>query len=242
MPKKILVMYSNEAASSGHLERLGALASDWEVVAARNAKMAVEHAPDVQIILGHRYLRQVLRHSSKIKWVQSTAAGIEHLIDDRLLKFAPMLSRCPIFSETIALHALTLAMAVTRRIPAAVLAQAERRWLSQSEILPIDQPHTAMVIGMGGIGQELGKRLKAQTIHVIGVTKNTTPPTDCFDELIFASAWKNRLPEVDWCFLAIPESPDNHRFFDQVAIESLHARAVLVNVGRASTLDQQALL
>jgi phosphoglycerate dehydrogenase-like enzyme len=151
-----------------------------------------------------------------------------------------MLTRCPIFADSVALHAFTLALATCRRIPEAVREQMSGRWSQPLDMLP--PPRTAMVIGLGCIGRELCALLRRHGLHVLGVAKGLDGHGEICDELLTRETWRDRLKAVDLCFLAIPNTAANRHFFDAGAISALPAHAVLVNVGRGSTLDVTALL
>jgi phosphoglycerate dehydrogenase-like enzyme len=104
-------MYSNHPPSQAHIERLEGL-GDVHVTVADSECVAAHHAADADVILGHRYLRQTLPHTRRLKWVQSTAAGPQHLLSYDLRRINPVLTRCTIFSNMVAWHAYILALAV----------------------------------------------------------------------------------------------------------------------------------
>jgi len=238
MPK-IIVMYSNEPPSERHIKNLGALAKGMDIFVANSEKEAIEKCPAVEIALGHRYCYQILPHAKKLKWLQSTAAGPHHLLTHDFIKAKPILTRCPIFSDVIAFHAFTLALSLIRCIPEAVHCQIEKIWAKPFNMMA--QPKKAMIIGMGCIGKELGKLLKQNKIKVFGVDKGDEKGDQSCDHFLDWEKWRDYLKDVDLCFLAIPDTQDNHHFFDSAAIGALPKHAVLVNVGRGSTLDVDAL-
>lgn len=107
---QLLLMYSNGQPSQAHVERLKMLQKDVSVVVADTEEIAIRHAADTDIILGHRYLRQTLPHTQRLKWLQSTAAGPHHLLSSELRRVNPILTRCTAFSDIVAWHAFTLAL------------------------------------------------------------------------------------------------------------------------------------
>lgn len=236
----ILVMYSNFLPSGAHLERLARLADGFQIFVATSEHEAVAYATKAEIILGHRYLRQALPHAKNLRWVQSTAAGVDHLASPELLSIAPILTRCPIFSDVIAQHAYALAWSVIRRIPEAVAAQARGEWARPFDMLP--PPKVAMVLGMGQIGLALARLLKANGIRVIGAGRVCKPEmNEVCDEVLTGAAWREHLHRADLCFLALPLTQGTKGLFDDAAIRALPSHAVLVNIGRGATLDTKAL-
>jgi len=136
----ILIFYSTFAPTAQHLATLRSLAGNEPVHVAENEADAIAHAPNARIVLGHRYLRQILPHVTRLEWVQSTAAGVDILQAPALLKQNVIVSRCPANSEAIAQHALALAWALQRRLPEYVQAQTASHWLTPTRMAPLPAP------------------------------------------------------------------------------------------------------
>ena len=239
---KLLLMYSNGRPSQPHIERLKKLQKDLSVVIADSDDMAIEHAADTDVILGHRYLRQTLPHVRRLKWVQSTAAGPHHLLSSDLRKVNPILTRCTAFSDVIAWHAFTLALTIVRRIPEAVKAQQQGIWHSPFNMISF--PKTAMVFGVGCIGRELAMILRRNGLTVLGVTRKNSPDADAVcDELFYDNnSWLEHLHRADLCFITLPFTKNTNRLFDAAILRALPQHAVLVNVGRGGVIDTDALV
>lgn len=239
---KLLLMYSNGRPSQAHIERLNMLREDISVVVADSEEIAIEHAADTNIILGHRYLRQTLPHVRRLKWLQSTAAGPHHLLSSDLRRVNPIITRCTAFSDVIAWHAFTLALAIVRRIPEAVKAQQQGVWHSPFDMLSF--PKTAMVLGVGSVGRELAKILHRNGLTVLGVTQKYSPEAEavCDKLLCDNNSWREHLHRVDLCFITLPLTKNTSGLFDETILRTLPQHAVLVNVGRGGIVDTNALV
>jgi phosphoglycerate dehydrogenase-like enzyme len=238
---KLLVMYSNQPPSPEHIRRLGALRGGLKVVVADSEVAAISHAADAEAILGHRYLRQTLPHTRQLKWVQSTAAGVQHLVSPDLVRISPTLSRCPIFSKVVAFHTFALALAVLRRIPDALAAQWRGEWAHPIDMPPL--PQTAMVLGMGCVGRALAAILRQQGIAVLGVARRRSPEAEAAcDELLDSANWRQNLHRADLCFIALPLTKSTENLFDESALRALSSHAVLVNTARGGIVDIGALV
>ena len=84
--KKLLLMYSTHEPSAIHIETLEKLLGEGTVLLAKSENDAKKKASDVEIIFGHRYLQQVLPYAENLRWVQSTAGGIDRLPLEALAK------------------------------------------------------------------------------------------------------------------------------------------------------------
>ncbi len=236
----LLVMYSNDPPTPQHLARLQALVPGARIVAADSEAAAVGAAAGVEAMLGHRYLRQVLPRADRLRWVQSTASGVAHLPTDVLAARRIVLTRCPIFADTVATHAITLALCMLRGIPDALRTQARGTWGPRPAVPPL--PRTAMVVGLGSVGQAIVTRLRPLVPRIIGVARRPSPVDAMCNDVRRPETWRQALPEVDVCLLAVGDGAENRHLVDERVLRLLPAHAVLVNVGRGSVLDQAALL
>lgn len=234
---KLLLMYSNHAPTAAHIERLSRLSPDVRVVVADSEERAVREAPDADIILGHRYLRQTLPHATRLKWIQSTAGGPHHLVSSRLLHIAPLITRCPIFSDVVAFHMFATALALLRRIPDAARGQEPAITENMQ-----DMPRRAMILGVGSIGKELAKILKRNGIYTIGAVKAIADELyEYCDEQAGVETWKNMLYSADALFVAVPPTAENNSIISDDVIGGLPRHAAIVSVSRTSVIDIEAL-
>lgn len=239
-PGKMLLMYSNDLPTSDHVNRLQACAGR-HVLVLESEEQAIAEAADAEVILGHRYLRQAIPGAKSLRWVQSTAAGVQHLISEELRKANPLLTRCPIFSEVVAWHAFTLALSLIRAVPQAVEAQKLRTWEPPTDMLPI--PRSAMVLGLGDIGCALGQRLRRNGIEVIGVARRFSEERQrSCDRLLLDGTWRQDLSGLDLLFLTLPLTPHTRGLVNKEVLAALPRHAVVVNIGRPQVLEMDALV
>lgn len=179
--------------------------------------------------------------AERLRWVQSSAGGVDGLPCDELRRRGIALTRCTLFSPVIAHHAVAMAWAITRALPEAWTQQHRGDWDQALPFLPM--PARALVLGLGPIGRAIAVSLRAQGIHVTGVkrTLGSTKEIDC-TRLLDSENWRSILPRIDWCFLALPLTEKTRLLFDQAALRALPSHAVLVNVGRGETIDNAALI
>jgi len=238
----ILVMYSNFLPSDRHKAALADLGRGRMVHVAQDEADAVAHAPHAEIILGHRYLRQVLPRAQRLRWVQSTAGGIDILQAPELLQQQISVSRNPIHSAVIAQHALAMAWALLRRIPEATLFQAKGKWAAPSLLLPLPLPRTAHVMGLGEIGKEICRLLRALGIKVRGTARSgSLEQRAVCDEFIPFDDWRCALGDSDLCFIALPLTSTTRGIMGAAEIEQLPPHAVIVNIARGQIMDMHAL-
>jgi phosphoglycerate dehydrogenase-like enzyme len=237
----ITLMYSNYAPSTAHVGRLEDLAGPGNVAVVNSEQTALAHAAATRIVLGHRYLRQLLPHAPDLRWVQSTAAGYDQLPWRELARRGIVLSRNPLNAAAIAHHAVALAWALLRRLPQAVDAQAHGRWAAPFAMLPL--PRRALVLGLGAIGSQVAALLRGLGLHVRGTARTgADAQRRACDEFLAAADWHDALRDTDILVLALPGDADTNGCIGARELALLPAHAILVNVARAALVDRDALL
>lgn len=241
MTKTILLMYSTHQASEEHIARLKEIAKDYEIKIANSEEEAIEIAKEAEIIFGHRYLRQCMPNANNLKWIQTTAGGVDRLPLEEIKSKGVNLTRVTFPSKTIAIHAVTLALALTRKIPEFISSMQQKQWNREIQLPRI--PKTAMILGMGNIGKEIGKIMKGLGIKVIGVNKNADDEIKEICEEIFTDdTWKDSLNKTDLCFLALPLNEETRKTFDESTIKALPKHAIMINTARGELIDTEVLI
>lgn len=236
--RKVVLMYGMFEPSARHVDWLDE--RGLEVAIATDEPSAIAASADAEIIFGHRYLRQSLPRASHLRWVQTTAGGVDRLPCAELRQKSVTLTRVTFTAPAIARHAVALAWAVNRRIDFAANRQAAGEWTPAEDWPPY--PKTGVIFGTGPIGCEIARRLKLEGLTVRGVKRSVSgAQLPNFDSLHPLSAATDVVREADWCFLALPEVPETRGLFDVPLIAALPRRAVLVNVGRGSAIVTSAL-
>lgn len=234
-------MYSNYAPTTGHVGRLEELVGSGSVAVANSEQAALAHAPATRIVLGHRYLRQLLPHAPGLRWVQSTAGGFDQLPWRDLARRGIALTRNPLNSPAIAQHVIAMAWALLRRLPQAVAAQADGRWAPPFAMLPL--PRSALVLGLGGIGTEVARLLRGLGLHVRGAARRGGAARGhACDEFLGAEGWRDALPDTDILVLAVPVDGTTRGCIGARELALLPAHSIIVNIGRDALVDRDALV
>src|SRR5438270_3987236 len=107
--------------------------------------------------------REVFPTASRLRWVQSPAAGVGSLMFPELLASPVVVTSARgIRARSIAEHVIGVTIALARRLPQALRAQAAHRW-AQDELEGPDSGVTSLegrvmgIIGFGSIGAEVAR-------------------------------------------------------------------------------------
>jgi phosphoglycerate dehydrogenase-like enzyme len=176
----------------------------------------------------------------RLRWLQLMSAGA-----DRWRQIPPevvITTANPVFAEPASEHALALLLALGRDLPTHFRLGLEHRWGRSGATRDLARS-TVVVVGIGYIGQAIATRLKAFGARVIGVRRNLAkgfPPG--VDEVIGIESLEAALARADALVLALPLTSESERLVTRRHLEALKPGALVVNVGRGKTLDQDALV
>ncbi len=103
---------------------------------------------------------------------------------------------------------------------------------------------TAGVIGIGGIGRALVKRLKAFDVRVIGIKRSGQQ--ECLRELDMEWVGGPKdLPELltrsDYIFLCLPLTPETRHIINRTSLSQSKRGSFLINLARGGLVDREAL-
>lgn len=138
----------------------------------------------------------------------------------------------------VADHAFALLLAVMRDIPRFDASARRGDWRGAIGSRPIPTGKRLGLIGMGGIGERVALRAAAFDMEIAYHTrrKRTDLPWTHFDSALALAE------EVDCLVVAAPGGPKTRHMVDAAVLAALGPRGFLVNVGRGSIVDTQALV
>jgi phosphoglycerate dehydrogenase-like enzyme len=184
---------------------------------------------------------------SGLRWVHLTSAGYTRYDRDDfrqalISRGAAMTNSSSVFDEPCAQHMLAFMLAMVRRLPDAVRTQELRTW--EYERLRygtgILDGQTVLILGFGAIGRRLAELLAPFRLEVIAVRRRPrgdepikVHPIEDLDRL---------LPLADHIANVLPASASTERLLTAERFALCKFGARFYNVGRGTTLDQDALI
>lgn len=175
----------------------------------------------------------------RVRWVQSTGAGVDPWFADPPLPLDVVLTRTPeSFGPMIAEWALSRALAFVTRIPELASAQREHRW-APSEIGTLRGTH-AVVVGTGDVGTHVGRLFGAMGCRVSGVSRTGEGDRQVFSAMYGTHDLATVAATADWLICTLPLTPATTRVIDATVL-SVCRGAVLLNAGRGAVVDEALL-
>lgn len=104
------------------------------------------------------------------------------------------------------------------------------------------QGQSALVMGYGAIGSEIGRLCQAIGMTVVGTKRHIETPVEVDGAMIHSTAdLKDLLPACDVLFNALPLTAETEGLIGKEELALLKSTAIMVNIGRAKTFDEKAL-
>ena len=98
----------------------------------------------------------------------------------------------------------------------------------------------AVIVGLGDIGENLAKRLRAHDVDVYFVDPNVSQAAA--GKLARKATWPNILSDVDFVIFTAPLNSSTHHMFNTQLLGYLKKGIKLVNVGRGPLVEESALI
>ena len=179
------------------------------------------------------------RVAPKLRLIHVIGAGVEHLCPmDWVPPGVTVVNNRGAHADKAGEFGLMAVLMLHNRLPALIGNQQREHWESLYST-PI-AGKTLLVIGVGSIGAAVARRCRSLGMHVIGVTRHGRP-LDAVDEMHTVARLDDLLPRADFVFLAAPLTPETRNLLDARRQALMKRGAGVVNVGRAATVDYEAL-
>ena len=150
-----------------------------------------------QVILGNAPA-QMLSGSSELLWLQANSAGVEPYLQPGVLGKTTLLTNATgAYGLAIAEHLLGMLLELFKKLELYRDAQKQGARQSLGQVRAV-YGATVLVLGMGDIGGEFGKRCKALGAKVIGVRRSPGPARSTPTKSTCWRTWTACCPRRTW--------------------------------------------
>lgn len=233
MKKAVCILWMNEADVYEHALACAGLADRFELHQVRaDQEPPADLASRAEVLLGWRPAPGTFASMPRLRWVQSTTAGMDQwlaapgLRDDIVLTCARGSHRVQM-PENI----LAALFFLTKPLLQCALDQREHRWTRR-----VSEPlagKTLGILGLGAIGQEIARKAAALEIAVIG-TKHTPAPVPHVRKVYGPDATDEVLGASDFVLLLLPSTSKTENFIDARRLRAMRRSAFLLNFARGA--------
>jgi phosphoglycerate dehydrogenase-like enzyme len=185
-----------------------------------------------------------------LQWIHVSSSGITRYDTPEFRALAAqrrivVSNSASVYSEACAVHALSFMLAQARKLPMALQTRAvggSPAWHTVRSASRTLRGETVLIVGYGAIGKRLAELLRPFHMKVIAYRRKARG-----DERVPVITGENRLArvlegEADHIVNILPESTETRAFFDAARFAAVKPGAIFYNIGRGTTVVQDALL
>jgi phosphoglycerate dehydrogenase-like enzyme len=212
---------------------------DLTLVSTADPAEAAASAASFDLALGEpALLRQIMPALSGVRWVQSTWAGVEPLLDPALRRDYALTNARGVFGAQMSEYVFAYLLAHERKIFEKQAAQDTGRW-DQTPPTRL-RGKTLGLLGVGTIGAALASTAKHFGMRVKGYTRASEECADV-DEYFHGPLTAGWGSDLDFLVSVMPATVATRKIVDAALLRTLPPRAIFVNPGRGGVVDEAAL-
>jgi phosphoglycerate dehydrogenase-like enzyme len=180
-----------------------------------------------------------------VRWIHGLWAGVAEIVSEAEIPTSE-LERVKITSSA-GVHAIPLAeltilglLSFAKDAPRWSVDKAQRRWRRYA-VSELDGK-TLCILGLGAIGAEIARLASAFGMHTIGIRRRPELASPGVDEVHPPDRLLDVLARADALAIAAPATEQTRGMIGPEELRALKPGAVLVNVGRGSIIQEDALI
>lgn len=184
-------------------------------------------------------LERLAERAPRLKWVHVTMAGVDRFLPLDWLPPDVAITNNHGAHGVKAEQYMRMAYTLLNTRMAEITAnQHARRW--QQVFSPSIIGKTAVVVGLGDLGQAAVRAAQQLGLKVVGVSR-TGKKVRGADAVHKTAALDRLLPRADYVVIAVPLTPATRNLLDRARLDLLKPGAGVINIARAQVIDNDAL-
>src|SRR5690242_15996133 len=204
------------------------------------------HEADVIVVSG-MWHNGLIPLAKRLRFIQSIGSGTDQFDKEALAaRGIRLASAAGVNARAVSEHAMSLILAMARRLPEARDNQAQRFWRGMIGDLTQREDEltgkTLLIIGLGRIGGRLAQLAKAFDMHVVGFRRDPAAGWGAADSVHALNQLATFLPSADFVVLTCPLVPETRGLIDRAALGLMRSSTFLVNAARGGCVVETALI
>ncbi len=194
---------------------------------------------ECDILLGSPdLLAPALPHARRVKWVQSTWAGITPLLAKGMRRDYLLTGVKGVFGPLMAEYVLCHLLMYERKALQRYADQQAGIWASTT-------PGTLRgkrigIMGLGSIGREIARMVTLFGMNTVGFSRSRRACPGV-DRCYLPTELLDFVRDLDYLVAILPDTPETDGLINAEVLAAMRASAVLINVGRGNVVDEPAL-
>lgn len=189
-------------------------------------------------------IQKLWTQMENLKWLHSASAGIENLVFPELVNSNVTVTNAKgTFSHALAEFAIFGCLYFAKLMPRMLKQKRAHKWekFNVQEL----RGHTMGVVGYGDIGQACARLGRAHGMSIIALRRRTEQSEQEQQQglqVYTPDKLHQLMADADYVVAALPSTPATQKLISADAIAAMKPTGVFVNVGRGSTVDEEALI
>lgn len=235
--KKVLVLLP---VTEKHKELFKREAPSAEFVFISRNDIKKEMMENTDVIIGNPPV-DLIKEAKGLKWIHLGSAGADRFVNEGVLPAGTILTNSSgAYGPAIADYMLAVLLELFHNLHLYRDNQMLNLWKDEGCVRSIREC-VVLIVGLGDIGGEFAKRIKALGGYTIGVRRTNHSRPDYVDELYLADELDTILPRADVVALTLPGTRETYRLFSAERLKKIKHGAVIINIGRGTAIDTDAL-
>jgi len=233
-----VLVYHRRAAE--YLRLIRERLPDLAVIVEDRADALAEKISDAEVLLGWEFPLEALHAARRLRWIQLTSAGVEHLLPAReQLRHVVVTNARGIHAALMADYTLGVMVLLQWNFRRLLREQEARQWRHRhTEPLA---GKTLGVVGVGTVGAEIARRGASFGMIVVGL-RRLPAPVEGVSRMFGPGQLLEMLSVCDFVALVVPATPETQRMVGERELRAMKRTAYLINIARGSVLDEPALV
>ncbi|MGE7092355.1 D-2-hydroxyacid dehydrogenase [Lysinibacillus sp. NPDC048646] len=196
---------------------------------------------DVLVTYGEDLNEENIQYATKLKWIFVASAGVEKMPAQAIVDRGILVSNVRGIHKTpMAESMLAHILAIKRALPWMYEQQKKSEWSKKGKQTEL-RDSTALILGPGAIGSEVGRLLQAFGVATVGCNRSgkEAPYMDVmvsFDKLLEA------LPQADIVISVLPKTTETTHLLNEEHFKAMKNNAIFMNFGRGNLVDENVLI
>ena len=196
---------------------------------------------DAEIIYGFGV--NYARTNKNLKWLCVPSAGVDYLMkpDSFANEDCMLTNSAGAYGVTIAEHIIAVSLMMMRNITDYYADSLNGKW-------SVPKPQKSLkdcritVLGTGDIGTNFARRAKAfEPACITGVCRSGKADDPAYDSVMKVDDLDKILPETELLVMSLPATKETENILSKERLALLPEGAYIVNVGRGTAIDEDAL-
>lgn len=199
-----------------------------------------EDVKSADIIIGTLPL-DLVKKAENLKYFHTVMAGSDNYAGIDTVRNAILTNGTGCYSLSIAEYLITMILYFYKKIDQYVVNQQNHVYQDMGKIKAIEGSNV-LVIGCGSIGMTFAKKINALGAHVIGIKRTPAEKPDFLDALYQEDKIDECIKKADIIAMSLPQNSQTKHLMNKERLSMIKDGALLLNVGRASAIDTDALI